>query len=108
MWKFRLDGPGDGRVLLLAAILAKMRRRKKMIKMKRNLARALSIWKSWMNPPKTEDKTANDVCPSCGARVYTPRTTTKDIAVTILCSILLLAIAIPAAWATEQWIDRES
>jgi hypothetical protein len=46
MWKFRLDGPGDGRVLLIAAILAKMRRRKKMIKMKRNLARALSIWKS--------------------------------------------------------------
>jgi hypothetical protein len=31
----------------------------------------------------------------------------KDIAVTILCSILLLAIAIPAAWATEQWMERE-
>jgi hypothetical protein len=27
---------------------------------------------------------------------------------TILCSILLLAIAIPAAWAaTEQWMERE-
>jgi hypothetical protein len=31
----------------------------------------------------------------------------KDIAITILCSILLLAIAIPAAWATEQWMERE-
>ena len=61
-----------------------------------------------MNSPKTEDKTANNVCSSCGARVYTPRTAAKDIAVTILCSILLLAIAIPAAWATEQWIDRDS
>lgn len=26
---------------------------------------------------------------------------------TILCSLLLLAIAIPAAWATEQWMERE-
>jgi hypothetical protein len=61
-----------------------------------------------MNPAKTEDAGANEVCPCCGARVYayTPRTTAKDVAVTILCSILLLAIAIPAAWATEQWMER--
>jgi len=31
----------------------------------------------------------------------------KDIAITILCSILLLATAIPAFWATEQWMERE-
>jgi hypothetical protein len=31
----------------------------------------------------------------------------KDIAITILCSILLLATAIPALWATEQWMERE-
>jgi hypothetical protein len=61
-----------------------------------------------MNPSKTEETTANDVCPCCGAPVYVPRTTAKDVAVTILCSILLLAIAIPAAWATEQWMERES
>jgi hypothetical protein len=63
-----------------------------------------------MNPTKTDEKAANDVCPCCGARGYTfaPRTTAKDIAITILCSILLLAIAIPAAWATEQWMERES
>jgi hypothetical protein len=30
----------------------------------------------------------------------------KDVAATVLCSILLLAIAIPAAWATEQWMER--
>jgi hypothetical protein len=80
-----------------------------MIEMKRNLAQALSIWKSWMNPPTTEEASANDVCPCCGARVYAyaPRTTAKDVAVTILCSILLLAIAIPIACATEQWMERE-
>jgi hypothetical protein len=33
--------------------------------------------------------------------------TAKDVAITILCSILLLAIAIPAAWATEKWMERE-
>ena len=59
-----------------------------------------------MNPPKTEGTVANDACPCCGARVYAPRTTAKDIAITILCSILLLAIAIPTAWATEQWMER--
>ena len=59
-----------------------------------------------MNPLKTEERAVNDVCPGCGARVYAPRTTAKDVAVTILCSILLLAIAIPAAWATEQWMER--
>jgi hypothetical protein len=78
-----------------------------MIRMKRIKARVLLIWKSWMNSPKTEGRVANDACPSCGARVYAPRTTAKDIAITILCSILLLAIAIPAAWATEQWMERE-
>jgi hypothetical protein len=62
-----------------------------------------------MNPPKTEDKTANDVCSCCGAHAYAyrPRTRAKDVAVTILCSILLLAIAVPAAWATEQWMEME-
>ena len=75
--------------------------------MKRIEGRVLLIWTSWMNPPKTEETAANDACPSCGARVYAPRTTTKDIAITILCSILLLATAIPAAWATEQWMERE-
>jgi hypothetical protein len=60
-----------------------------------------------MNPPKTEEMAANDACPCCGARVYAPRATAKDVAITILCSILLLAITIPAAWATEQWMERE-
>jgi hypothetical protein len=60
-----------------------------------------------MNPLKAEDRTANDQCPCCGGRVYTPRTTAKDVAVTILCSILLLAIAIPVVLATEQWMERE-
>jgi hypothetical protein len=60
-----------------------------------------------MNSPKTEEMAANDACPCCGARVYAPRTTAKDIAITILCSILLLAIAIPASWATEQWMESE-
>ena len=50
---------------------------------------------------------ANDACPCCGARVCTPRVTAKDVAITILCSILLLAIAIPAAWATGKWMERE-
>ena len=78
-----------------------------MIRTKRNLAPVFSICKSWINPPKTEDTAANQACPCCGARVYAPRTTAKDIAITFLCSILLLAIAIPAAWATEQWMERE-
>jgi hypothetical protein len=60
-----------------------------------------------MNSPKTEGTVANDACPCCGAHVYAPRTTAKDIAFTLLCSILLLAIAIPAAWVTEQWMERE-
>jgi hypothetical protein len=33
--------------------------------------------------------------------------TVKDVAITILCSVLLLAIAIPAGWATEQWMERK-
>jgi hypothetical protein len=78
-----------------------------MIRMKRTLARALSICKSWMNPPKTEGMAVNDACPCCGARVYAPRAKAKDGVITILCSILLLAIAIPAAWATGQWMERE-
>ena len=78
-----------------------------MSKMKRNLARALSISKSWKNPPKTEKTVASDTCRYCGACVYAPRTTAKDIAVTALCAILLLAIAIPAVWVTEQWMERE-
>jgi hypothetical protein len=61
-----------------------------------------------MNPTKTNETTAHDVCACCGAGGYTyaPRTTAKDVAVTILCPILLLAIAIPVAWATEQWMER--
>ncbi len=63
-----------------------------------------------MNRPKIEGPAVEVACPCCGARGYTctPRTTAKDVAVTILCSILLLAIAIRAAWATEQWMERES
>ena len=48
----------------------------------------------------------SDACPCCRARIYVPRTNAKDVAVTVLCSILLLVIAIPAAWATEQWMER--
>jgi hypothetical protein len=79
-----------------------------MISIKRIKGRVLSIWKSWMNPPKIEETVTNDACPCCGARVYTSRTTAKDVAVTVLCSALMLAIAIPAAWATEQWMERAS
>ena len=88
----------------------KMRRTTKMIRMKRIKARVLSIWKSWINSPKTEGAAANNACPCCGASVYVPRprTTVNDVAVTILCSILLLAIAISTAWATEQWMERAS
>jgi hypothetical protein len=73
------------------------------------VARVSSILKSWKNPSKTDEKAANHVCPCCGVSGYTyaPRTTAKDIAITILCSILLLATAVPAAWATEQWMERE-
>lgn len=80
-----------------------------MTRMKRSLDRLSSILKSWMTPTKTEESPASDVCPCCGGRGYThpPRTTAKDIAVTALCSILLLAIAIPAAWAMERWLERE-
>ncbi len=74
------------------------------------MARVSSILKSWMSPTKTEEAGATDLCPCCGGSgyIYSPRTTAKDVAVTILCSVLLLAIAIPAAWATEQWMERES
>jgi hypothetical protein len=60
-----------------------------------------------MNPPKTEESSVSELCPCCGSRLdaYTPRTRSKDVAVTILCAILLLAIAVPAAWATEQWME---
>ena len=59
---------------------------------------------------KADETGANAVCPCCGTRLYpyVPRTTAQDIATTILCSILLLAIALPAAWATEQWMEREN
>jgi hypothetical protein len=50
----------------------------------------------------------SDICPYCGARGYFPRMSTRDIAISVLCSALLLAIAIPAAWATEQYMERES
>jgi hypothetical protein len=67
----------------------------------------LSIWKSSTNRPKTEIGTPNEVCPCCGARVYVARTTAKEVAIATLCLLLLLAIAIPAAWATEQWMESE-
>jgi hypothetical protein len=47
-------------------------------------ARVLSIWKSWMNSPKTDGTVANDARPCCGVHVYAPRTTAKDIAITFL------------------------
>jgi hypothetical protein len=76
--------------------------------MKRTRGLASSTWKRWTNPQKTEEAAVNDICPCCGARSYFPRTSAKDIAISVLCSALLLAIAIPAAWATEQWMQRES
>jgi hypothetical protein len=35
------------------------------------------------------------------------KATAKDVAVTVLCSALLLTIAIPAAWAKERWMQWE-
>lgn len=31
-----------------------------------------------------------------------------EIALIVICSVLLLAIAVPAAWATEQWMEGQS
>jgi len=62
-------------------------------------------------PRKTQEASANNVCPSCGARanaVRTSPTSIREIAVTVVCGSLLLAIAVPAAWATEQWLERQS
>lgn len=68
----------------------------------------MSTWKRWTNSRKTENAVMNDVCPCCGAKVYVSRTTVRDIALAVLCSVLLLAIAVPVAWATEQWMERQS
>jgi len=70
--------------------------------------RALSTWKRWTKSRKTEDTAGNDVCPRCGRKIYASRTTARDIALAILCSVLLLAIAVPVVWATEQWMERQS
>jgi hypothetical protein len=61
-----------------------------------------------MNSRKTEGTLANDVCPCCGAKVYASRTTAGNIALIVVCSVLLLAIAVPVGWATEQWMERQS
>jgi hypothetical protein len=37
-----------------------------------------------------------------------PSSKPGEIVVTAICSVLLLAIAIPAFWVTEQWIEKQS
>ena len=41
------------------------------------------------------------------ASIYRLRTTAGEIAVTIISTVMLLTIAIPAVCATEQWMERE-
>lgn len=76
--------------------------------MKRTTDPASSTWKRWMNPQKTEEANVNDICPCYGAKGYVPRTSARDIAISVLCWVLLLAFTVPAAWTTEQWMERES
>ena len=76
--------------------------------MKRTRDLASSTWKRSTNPHKIDEAAMSDICPCCGARSYFPRTSTRDLAISVLCLALLVAIAILAAWATEQWMERES
>jgi hypothetical protein len=68
----------------------------------------LRIWKSWTDPQKIELAAAYEVCPCCGGRVFTRRSTPGEMAIAILCSVLLLALVLPTAYVTEQWIERQS
>ena len=36
------------------------------------------------------------------------RPSIHEMTVNVVCASLLLAIAVPAAWATEQWVGRQS
>ena len=70
--------------------------------------RVSRTWKSWTNSQKTEDAATKNVCPYCCGRVQMPSSTPGEIVGTAICSVLLLAITIPAFWVTEQWIERQS
>ena len=70
-------------------------------------ARVSKNWNSWMNSQKIEVTSKDNACPCCGGPVDTPPSTPSEIAVSVLCLVLLLTIAIPAFWVTEQWIERQ-
>jgi hypothetical protein len=71
-------------------------------------SRVLRIWKNWKDSQKIELAAAYEDCPCCGGRVYTRRSTPGETVIAVLCSVLLLAIAFPTVYVTEQWFDRES
>ena len=70
--------------------------------------RLSAIWRTKTKLQKTEDGATKDVCSCCGASINRPRNTAGEIAVTIISTVMLLTIAIPAAWAMERWMEQES
>ena len=67
----------------------------------------VEIWKVLTGPRKTQGSSVNDVCPSCGARVTSPRPSIGEVAVTTVGGCLLVVILVSTCWISERLIERE-
>ena len=69
--------------------------------------RVSRTWKSWTTA-KSEEAVTDAVCRCCGSKVYTSRSTRVEMVIAVLCSVLLLAVAITTVCIIEQWTERQS
>jgi hypothetical protein len=49
-----------------------------------------------------------EACPYCGRQRECDRISLREMAISILCAILLIAIAIPLVCVTERWLDQQA
>lgn len=66
-----------------------------------------TIWKSLNEPGKTQGSSVNKVCPTCGAKVTSPRPSIREIAVTTVGGCLVAELLVFTCWIAEQWIELE-
>ena len=66
-----------------------------------------TICKALTGPGEAHGSSVNDVCPSCGARVTSPRPSIREVAATTVGGCLLVVMFAFACWSAEQWIERE-
>ncbi len=70
------------------------------------------IWRRRSKTRKTlQEAVRSEFCPFCGARSNSEKNITRpirDFTLNLVCGCLLLAIAIPVAWISEQWLEHQS